>query len=46
MGRADVPYRLTRHDGVLHGYLHYSRVIPKATQAIEEGAAALRDCLA
>jgi acetyl esterase len=42
LGRAGVPCRLTRHDGVLHGYIHYSRVIPKAMQAIEEGAAALR----
>jgi len=45
LGRAGVPCRLTRHDGVLHGYLHYSRMIPKAMQAIEEGAAALRDWL-
>jgi acetyl esterase len=46
LGRAGVPCRLTRHDGVLHGYLHYNRVIPKAMQALEEGAAALRDWLA
>lgn len=45
LGRAGVPCRLTRHDGVLHGYLHYNRVIPKAMQAIEEGAAALCDWL-
>jgi acetyl esterase len=45
LGRAGVPCRLTRHDGVLHGYLHYNRVIPKAMQAIEEGASALRDWL-
>ena len=43
--RAGVPCQLTRHDGVLHGYLHYSRAIPKAMQAIEEGAAALRTWL-
>jgi acetyl esterase len=42
LGRAGVPCQLMRHDRVLHGYLHYSRVIPKAMQAIEEGAAALR----
>jgi acetyl esterase/lipase len=46
LGRAGVPCRLTRHDGVLHGYLHYSRAIPKAMQVLEEGAAALRDWLA
>jgi acetyl esterase len=46
LGRAGAPCRLTRHDGVLHGYLHYNRVIPKAMQALEEGAAALRDWLA
>jgi acetyl esterase len=43
--RAGVACQLTRHDGVLHGYLHYSRVIPKAMQAIEEGATALRGWL-
>ncbi|MGH6939671.1 alpha/beta hydrolase fold domain-containing protein [Hypericibacter sp.] len=43
--RAGVPCRLTRHDGVLHGYLHYSRVIPKAMRAIEESASALRGWL-
>jgi acetyl esterase len=43
--RAGVPCRLTHHDGVLHGYLHYSRVIPKAMQAIEESATALRGWL-
>jgi acetyl esterase len=43
--RAGVPCRLARHDGVLHGYLHYSRIIPKAMQALEESAAALRDWL-
>lgn len=43
--RAGVPCRLTRLDGVLHGYLHYSRVIPKARQAIEEGASELRGWL-
>jgi acetyl esterase len=45
LDRAGVACRLTRLDGVLHGYLHYSRVIPKAMQAIEEGAAALRGWL-
>jgi acetyl esterase len=31
------------YDGVLHGFLHWSRLVPTATQALEEGARALRD---
>lgn len=43
LGDAGVPHHLRRYDGVLHGFLHYSRVIPKAMQALDEGAAALKD---
>jgi acetyl esterase len=42
---AGVEHRLARYDGVLHGFIHYSRAMPKAMQALEEGAAALRDWL-
>jgi acetyl esterase len=31
------------YDGVLHGFLHWSRLVPTATQALEDGARALRD---
>lgn len=39
---AGVPARLSVYDGVLHGFLHYSAVEPRAMQAIREGAAFLR----
>jgi acetyl esterase len=42
---AGAPHRLHRYDGVLHGFLHYSRIIPKAMRALDEGAAALKDWL-
>lgn len=45
LAAAGVPHRLRRYDGVLHGFLHYSRVVPKAMQALDEGAAALKDWL-
>lgn len=38
-----VPYRLRLYEGVLHSFLHYSAVEPLAMQAIEEGAAFLRE---
>ncbi len=38
-----VKHRLEVYEGVLHGFLHYSVVEPKAMQAIEDGAAFLRD---
>lgn len=34
-----VPHRLRLVDGVLHGFLHYSRVLPEAAEALAEGAA-------
>jgi acetyl esterase len=42
LAEAGVPCRLVRYGGVLHGFLHYSRLLPKSMQALEEGAAALR----
>lgn len=36
-----VPYQLEVYEGVLHGFLHYSAIDPKAMQAIEDGAAFL-----
>jgi acetyl esterase len=38
----DVANRLVIYEGVLHGFLHYSRMMKKAMQALHEGAAALR----
>ena len=36
-----VPHRLETYEGVLHGFLHYSAVEPRAMRAIEDGAAFL-----
>lgn len=33
------------YEGVLHGFLHWSRLVPAATQALEDGARALQDAL-
>lgn len=38
-----VPHRLVVFEGVLHSFLHYSALEPKAMQAIEDGAAFLRE---
>lgn len=43
---AGVPHRLRRYEGVLHGFLHYSRMLPAAEDALAEGARFIRDCLA
>lgn len=42
---AGVPHRLRRYDGVLHGFIHYSRTVSLAMRALDEGAAALQDWL-
>jgi acetyl esterase len=39
---AGVPVEFAVHHGVLHGFLHMSRVLPKALDAIRQGAAFLR----
>jgi acetyl esterase len=36
-----VPHRLETYEGVLHGFLHYSAVEPRAMRALEDGAAFL-----
>ena len=38
-----VPHTLKVYEGVLHSFLHYSRLEPIALQAIEDGAAFLRE---
>lgn len=40
-----VAQRLEVYPGLPHGFLHYSRVVRKASQAIEDGAAFLREQL-
>jgi acetyl esterase len=46
LGAAGVPVELTTYDGVLHGFLHLSRMVPKALDAVEKGAAFLAARLA
>ena len=38
-----VAHRLVVYEGVLHSFLHYSALEPRAMQAIEDGADFLRD---
>jgi len=38
-----VPHTLKLYEGVLHSFLHHSRLEPIAMQAIEDGAAFLRE---
>jgi acetyl esterase len=42
LGEAGVAHELIIYEGVLHGFLHLSRMVAKATQALDAGAAALR----
>ena len=39
---AGVTNELVIYEGVLHGFLHYSRIVGKAMQALDAGAAALK----
>jgi acetyl esterase len=43
MKECGVTCRLVVYEGVLHGFMHYSALEPKAMQAIDDGAAFLRD---
>lgn len=43
MDEAGVPNRLKIYDGVLHGFLHYSRMLDAANEAIDDAAGAIRD---
>lgn len=40
-----VRYRLRRYEGVLHGFLHYARMLPAAVQALGDGADFFRETL-
>ena len=39
---ASVANELVVYEGVLHGFLHLSRMVGKAMQALDDGAAALK----
>ena len=41
MARAGIASELHMYQGVLHGFLHYGRMLDKANTALKEGAAAL-----
>ncbi|NIP45709.1 MAG: alpha/beta hydrolase fold domain-containing protein [Gammaproteobacteria bacterium] len=46
MDEAGVPTRLEIYDGVLHGFLHYSRTLDAASEAIDDAAQAIREAFA
>ena len=46
LSEAGVANTFTVYPGVLHGFLHYSRLMDAAMRALDEGAAALRQALA
>jgi acetyl esterase len=46
LAAAGVVHELTIYDGVLHGFLHLSRMVARAMQALDAGAAALRRAFA
>lgn len=46
LGVAGVPSRLAVYDGVLHGFLHYSRLLDPSREAVDAAAGATREALA
>ena len=42
LDEAGVPNELKIYKGVLHGFLHLSRMVDKASQAIDDASATLR----
>lgn len=46
MASAGVRQKLTIYPGVLHGFLHYSRMLDTAMRALDESAAALKQAFA
>ena len=46
MDEAGVANRLKIYDGVLHGFLHYSRALDAANDAIDDAAGAIREAFA
>ncbi|GMQ76690.1 MAG: hypothetical protein BMS9Abin01_1979 [Gammaproteobacteria bacterium] len=45
MGEAGIDSALRVYDGVLHGFLHYSRMLVPSKEAIDGAAAAIRAAL-
>ena len=45
LDEAAVPVRVTRYDGMIHGFFGMDTLLTSATQAVEEAAAALREAL-
>jgi acetyl esterase len=43
---AGIPAAVSRYDGQVHGFLHMTELVPRAREAIDESAAALRDAFA
>ena len=46
MGEAGVESKLAIYDGVLHGFLHYSRMLDRSKEAIDDAAQAIREVFA
>jgi acetyl esterase len=46
MAASGVSHKLTIYPGVLHGFLHYSRMLDTAMRALDESAAALKQAFA
>lgn len=46
LAEVGVPHRLRVFDGVLHGFLHHSRMLPEAGEALEDSADFYRGVLA
>ncbi|HXU59543.1 MAG TPA: alpha/beta hydrolase fold domain-containing protein [Verrucomicrobiae bacterium] len=46
LGEVGVAHELIVYEGVLHGFLHLSRMLAKATQALDAGAGALKQAFA
>ena len=46
MGEAGVESTLAIYDGVLHGFLHYSRMLDRSNEAIDDAAEAIREVFA
>jgi len=45
MQKAGRPATLKIYPGVLHSFIHYSRMLDKATEALRDGAIALKETL-
>jgi acetyl esterase len=39
---AGVPATVSRYDGMIHGFMHFGRLVPQANQALDEVIHALQ----